>query len=132
MIRTRPTGLFFLPLAFALLAPASFASDANNAPPDAAAAPAPAPQAAAAQPAAPLQFKIGDTTIQPIGFIDFTTVFRSAAAGSGIGTNFGSIPYNTTATARLTELRMNPQNSRIGARLDWQELEEELAGAPID
>jgi len=118
MFRTRTTGLLLLPLACALLGPASFASDANNAPPDAAAAPAPAPQAAAAQPAAPLQFKIGDATIQPIGFIDFTTVFRSAAAGSGIGTNFGSIPYNSTATARLTELRMNPQNSRIGARVD--------------
>jgi hypothetical protein len=78
--------------------------------------------AAPAQPAAaassPLQLKIGDATITPLGFMDFTTVFRSASAGSGIGTNFGSIPYNSTPTARLTELRESIQNSRIGARID--------------
>jgi hypothetical protein len=54
----------------------------------------------------------------PLGFMDFTAVFRSADAGSGPGTNFGSIPFNSTPTARLTELRESPQNSRIGARID--------------
>jgi len=66
----------------------------------------------------PPYFRIGDAYITPIGFLDFTTVFRSAAAGSGIGTNFGAIPFNNVPTARLTELLPNPQNSRIGARLD--------------
>ena len=66
----------------------------------------------------PLQFRVGDAFVTPLGFMDFTTVFRSADAGSGIGTNFGSIPFNATPTAHLTELRESPQNSRIGARID--------------
>jgi hypothetical protein len=117
MIRTRPIRFYLLPLAYAFLVPASFASSEPNTP-DNASAPAAAPQASAAQPAAPLQLKIGDATIQPIGFMDFTAVFRSASAGTGIGTNFGSIPFNTTPTAHLTEMRLSPQNSRIGARID--------------
>src|SRR5581483_6334068 len=44
-------------------------------------------------PPSPLQIHIGTATIMPVGFMDFTGVFRSASAGSGIGTNFGSIPY---------------------------------------
>lgn len=75
-------------------------------------------QDTADQPASPLQIHLGTATIMPVGFMDFTTVFRSAAAGSGIGTNFGSIPYNTTPTAKLTETRFSAQNSRIGARFD--------------
>jgi hypothetical protein len=67
---------------------------------------------------APPNIHIGDAYITPVGFMDFTTVFRSAAAGSGIGTNFGAIPFNNVPTARLTELLPNPQNSRIGARVD--------------
>ncbi len=58
--------------------------------------PAPKPAAHAAPAAgesAPLQFKIGSTTVQPLGFMDFTGVYRNHNAGSGIGTNFGSIPY---------------------------------------
>jgi hypothetical protein len=69
-------------------------------------------------PPVPPHIHIGDAYITPIGFLDFTTVYRSAAAGSGIGTNFGAIPFNTVPTARLTELLPNPQNSRIGARVD--------------
>ena len=71
------------------------------------------------EPAAPLQVKIGESTITPIGFMDMTEVFRSADSGSGIGTNFGSIIYNNNfPNARLTESRFNIQNSRIGARFD--------------
>src|ERR1017187_3454915 len=44
------------------------------------------------EPASPLQIKIGTATITPIGFMDFTGVFRSADGGSSIGTNFGSTP----------------------------------------
>ncbi len=49
-----------------------------------------------------------------------TAVFRTAAAANfGIGTNFGSLPMNNSfPLALLTETRLNPQNSRIGARFD--------------
>jgi hypothetical protein len=77
----------------------------------------PSPQAM--EPPSPLSLKIGESYITPIGFMDMTSVFRSADSGSGIGTNFGSIIYNNSfPNARLTELRFNPQNSRIGGRFD--------------
>jgi hypothetical protein len=72
----------------------------------------------------PLQFKIGSAYITPVGFMDFTGVWRSKTGGSGIGTNFASIPYGVTATgaqnfnAHLGELRESMQNSRIGFRVD--------------
>jgi hypothetical protein len=50
--------------------------------------------------------------------MDITFVGRDKDAGSGIGTNFGSIPYNTAATSQLSEARFSPQNSRIGFRVD--------------
>lgn len=80
----------------------------------------PLPQAAAALPSAtaPLQLKIGDATIMPVGFLDMTSVTRSTNPGTGIGTNFGSIPYKNTQAGSLTESRLSPQNSRIGARID--------------
>ena len=67
---------------------------------------------------APLQFHIGTATIMPVGFIDFTSVFRSTNAGSGIGSNFGSIPFGNTVPGHLTENRLSLQNSRVGARID--------------
>src|SRR5579884_152863 len=66
----------------------------------------------------PLQLKIGNATIIPIGFMDMTSVSRSTNTGNGIGTNFGSIPYDHTQAAALTETRLSIQNSRIGARID--------------
>jgi hypothetical protein len=87
--------------------------------------PPPAPRPALAPPAdapvsvsSPLQLKIGDTTIQPIGFMDLTGEWKDKNAGGHIGTNFGNIPYNTAATAKLSEFRFSPQNSRIGFRVD--------------
>ncbi len=68
--------------------------------------------------AAPLSFHIGTAYVTPVGFMDFTAVIRSTAPGSGIGTNFGSIPYSNTVQGNLTETRFSPQNSRIGARVD--------------
>jgi hypothetical protein len=89
------------------------------------------PAAAPAEPAqkdndevSPLQFKIGSAYITPVGFLDFTGVYRSKTGGSGIGTNFASIPYAVTAAgipnfpAHLSELRESMQNSRIGFRVD--------------
>jgi hypothetical protein len=70
--------------------------------------------------ASPLQIHLGTATFTPIGFMDMTAVFRSADGGSGIGTNFGSIPYNNVSTGlgKLSETRFSAQNSRIGARVD--------------
>jgi hypothetical protein len=78
------------------------------------------PQAGTDEPASPLQIRIGTATFTPIGFMDFTTVFRSADGGSSIGTSFGSTPYNNVATGlgKLSELRFSAQNSRIGGRFD--------------
>src|SRR5208337_3972160 len=72
----------------------------------------------------PLQLHIGSATLMPVGFMDFTSVFRSKTAGGNIGTSFGSIPYATVTSgttpyqANLTELRLSMQNSRIGFRAD--------------
>jgi hypothetical protein len=72
------------------------------------------------EPASPLQLHLGTVTITPLGFMDLTSVFRSADEGSGIGSNFGSTPYNnvTTGLGKLSEERFSAQNSRIGARID--------------
>src|ERR1019366_8113060 len=78
----------------------------------------PAPQAAAAEASSPLQIKIGDTTIMPVGFMDATAYWRDKDAGGSIGSNFGSVPFNNAATAKLSEMRFSPQNSRIGFRVD--------------
>jgi hypothetical protein len=75
----------------------------------------------AAKPAvesSPLQFKIGDAYITPVGFMDLTSVTRNVTTGSSLGTNFGSIPYGNTAAANLSESRLTTQNSRIGLRVD--------------
>jgi hypothetical protein len=50
--------------------------------------------------------------------MDFSTIFRSTNGGSGLGTNFGSIPFNNTTAGRLSETRLTAQNSRIGLRVD--------------
>ena len=87
----------------------------------AAPAPLPAPAAGTGQgkdDSAPLQLKLGNVSISPVGFMDMTSVSRSTNPGSGIGTNFGSIPYGNTQAASLTETRFSIQNSRIGARFD--------------
>jgi len=68
--------------------------------------------------ASPLQFGIGNTTIMPVGFMDATAVWRDKDAGSSIGSNFGSIPYNNVAAGQLSEFRFSPQNSRLGFRVD--------------
>jgi hypothetical protein len=116
MIQSRRAGIVFSTLVFAL-STAAWATDPDPAP-DAAPPQASTPAATATPAPSPLQIHIGEATITPVGFMDFTSVFRSASAGSGIGTNFGSIPFNNVASARLTEERLNPQNSRIGMRID--------------
>ena len=71
---------------------------------------------------APLQFRLGSADFIPLGFMDFTSVFRDTDPGTNIGTSFGSIPYRnyttSNVTGNLSEFRMSPQNSRIGMRVD--------------
>jgi hypothetical protein len=71
-----------------------------------------------ATPSSSLSVKIGNTTFTPLGFVDATFFGRSTNVGSGIGTNFGSVPYNTSATGHLSEMNFSTQNSRIGFRVD--------------
>ena len=73
----------------------------------------------------PPYLRLGSVCIQPVGFMDLTATWRDKNAGSGIGTNFGSIPYNNTfPAAKNSEFRFNPQNSRIGFRIDgnWKDV----------
>src|SRR3989442_8443808 len=66
----------------------------------------------------PLQIKIGDATITPVGFMDLTNTYRSTNAGTSLQTNFGSIPYNNTVAGHLSEDKFSVANSRIGFRVD--------------
>jgi hypothetical protein len=81
-------------------------------------APRPLPSPQAGEAPGPLSIHIGDAYITPVGFMDFTNVFRTTTVGSGIGTNFGSIPFNNVPAGKLTEQRLSTQNSRIGFRVD--------------
>jgi len=97
--------------------PAAFSTPVVAATPATVAASAASP-AQKDEPASPLQFRIGSAYITPVGFMDFTSVWRNHDAGSGIGTNFAGIPYGNTFNNHLSELRLSMQNSRIGFRVD--------------
>jgi hypothetical protein len=66
----------------------------------------------------PTFIHLGNVCIVPIGFMDLTALWRDKNAGSSIGTNFGSVPYNNSTNAKNSEFRFSPQNSRIGFRID--------------
>src|ERR1700716_1021202 len=76
------------------------------------------PQEKKADDVSPLQLRIGSAYITPVGFMDFTGVFRSHDGQSGIGTNFAGIPYGNVFQNNLSEFRFSMQNSRIGFRVD--------------
>jgi hypothetical protein len=79
----------------------------------------PPAQAASGSTPAPLQLQLGNITITPVGFLDAAGVWRNKATGSGIGSNFGSIPFdNASPAGHLGEFRFSPQNSRVGFRID--------------
>jgi Skp family chaperone for outer membrane proteins len=94
----------------------------------ASASPASVPASGAAQGGgtpehSPLSFKIGDASFTPLGFIDFTGVYRTEATGNGIGTTFNGIPYINAAAGGsgpvgYGETRFSVQNSRVGIRVD--------------
>jgi hypothetical protein len=70
--------------------------------------------------AVPPYLRIGNTCVVPVGFMDLTSVWRDKNAGSSIGSNFGSVPFNNTVQGNLSEFRFSPQNSRIGFRADGE------------
>jgi hypothetical protein len=80
------------------------------------------------QTSSPLSISIGDTTFTPLGFVDATFFGRSTNVGSGVGTNFGAIPYNNVTTNHLSEMNFTTQNSRIGFRVDSQVLGAKVLG----
>jgi hypothetical protein len=69
-------------------------------------------------PDGPMAISYKGITITPLGFVDLTGVYRSTNVGSGIGTAFGSIPFNNTPAGQLSETRFSAQNSRLGLRAD--------------
>jgi hypothetical protein len=83
-----------------------------------AAAPAVPARQAEQPPSSPLQFKIGDASVTPVGFMDLTNTWRSTNAGTSLQTNFGSIPYFNTLQGHLAEDKFSAANSRIGFRVD--------------
>jgi len=66
----------------------------------------------------PAFIRLGSTCLVPVGFMDLTALWRDKNAGSSLGSNFGSVPYNNTVNGNLSEFRFTPQNSRIGFRFD--------------
>jgi hypothetical protein len=76
----------------------------------------PAPQAEL--PESPLQLRIGNSAITPVGFMDITNTWRSTNAGTSLQTNFGSFPYNNVVAGRLSEDKWSGENSRLGFRVD--------------
>ena len=79
-------------------------------------------------PPSKLAISIGNTTFTPLGFVDATFFGRSTNVGSGLGTNFGAIPYNTSTTGHLSEANFTAQNSRIGFRVDSDVLGAKVLG----
>ncbi len=75
------------------------------------------PSQSAEQPQ-PLSFGIGSAQITPVGWIDLTAYMRKGNAGSGLGTNFASIPFESSVNGNLHEVRLTSQGTRMGFRLD--------------
>jgi hypothetical protein len=67
---------------------------------------------------APLSIRFGQGSLTPGGWVDFTAYYRSSDVGSGLGTSFGSIPFNNTVTGGLSETRFTAQSSRVSLRAD--------------
>lgn len=75
-------------------------------------------QAGAAAPAtptptSPLAIHVGDADLLIGGFLDAIAVTRSSATGTGIGTSFGTIPFENTPQGHLSEMKLSAQNSRL-------------------
>jgi hypothetical protein len=67
---------------------------------------------------APLSIHFGKARLTPGGWVDFTSYYRSADVGSGLGTAFATIPYSNTVLGGLSETRFTAQGSRLSLRAD--------------
>lgn len=95
--------------------PIETASLRPMAPPEPAASPV---LPAKAEESAPLFLRIGAARFTPGGFLDFINAYRSTNVGSGIGTNFGAIPFANSVGGHMSENRFGAQNSRASLRVD--------------
>ena len=67
----------------------------------------------------PLSLKLGGAYFTPGGFVDFTGIFRSADVGSGLGTNFTTLPYNNALPlGGLSEFRFTSQGTRLSLKVE--------------
>jgi hypothetical protein len=66
----------------------------------------------------PLSLHFGKARLTPGGWVDFTSYYRSADVGSGLGTSFSTIPYSNTVLGGLSETRFTAQGSRLSLRAD--------------
>jgi hypothetical protein len=67
----------------------------------------------------PLSIKLGGAEFTPGGFVDLTGIFRSRDVGSGLGTNFTILPYNSTLPlGQLSEFRFTGQGSRLSLKVE--------------
>ena len=74
--------------------------------------------AESADQSSPLQLKIGDATITPVGFMDLTNTWRSTNVGTRLQTNFAAIPYGNTPQGRVIEDNFTAAMSRVGLCVD--------------
>jgi hypothetical protein len=65
------------------------------------------------QPPAPLTIRLGNVDFRFGGFLDAEAVVRSTNVGSGLGTTFGTIPFENTPQGNLSETRLTAQGSRF-------------------
>jgi hypothetical protein len=77
-----------------------------------------APRQSDARQAGPLNFRIGSVDFTPSGYMEFAAVVRDRNVGSGVATNYGSIPFDNTVNGNLREYRLSAQTSRLGLRMD--------------
>jgi hypothetical protein len=77
-----------------------------------------APRQQDSRQAAPLNFRVGSVDFTPSGYMEFAAVIRDRNVGSGVATNFGSIPFDSTVNGNLREYRLSAQTSRLGLRMD--------------
>lgn len=66
----------------------------------------------------PLAIHFGKARLTPGGWVDFTSYYRTADVGSGLGTSFATIPYSNTVLGGLSETRFTAQGSRLSLRAD--------------
>ena len=66
----------------------------------------------------PPYLRFGSVCITPVGFMDATFVWRDKNAASGIGSNFGSVPYNNAGQRKTLRSPLQPPELPLGFRVD--------------